>query len=276
MSGLDLTGLSLSIAVGVFLVAVGVGIDKLVTPSQKNSLSETLTSWWVAISDLEFKHLTEFWIISFLKLKNALLGPGFFTPRTLISIGVLSVTATLCFILYGNYLWFNDIERSVDYFPTHKPIILFPVCFTLDVLTVLITYHAFLLMKNRNKLAKLSILLVDIFVAIFLSVVAMNITHSLEFWGGPGVTITSHGIDTHYLKLTTQGYFSYWQRIGVINWDWSILKEITNFTGGWIGPRTHFQGGEYGVFLSTWTAVVSTLLYCILFLLLCQYLLYVF
>lgn len=181
MTDLDVTGIIATGALCVAISGLGAGIDKLLREHQRTIISEVVFKWWVMIDKLKIPDIPTAIAKMFLRAEKAIFGSRILSLRWLLSTVVVSFLFTFTALFMGDFLFYGEFQSAFDNIVKRNPIIVFPVNYFFDVLTLLITVGFMKLVLMLPRPLALGPICFDIVIAVCIGFLCYSIVDSFEF-----------------------------------------------------------------------------------------------
>lgn len=269
---MDYNGLAIFAALSALVALLGIVVDRFMYEDERDALSEVLLRWWVMVDETRVPDLPRRTCEVILAITERLVGRS----RRSIRFATISVLVSACLtataLIIGDSIWSGGFVGGWTYFSNNPRWALYPANFLFDLATVLLTLWLVGLMVRVGDASRLGLILFDASLALVLAATMFCVSQSVEFWGDSAAPFGPDGIRPEFLKAALQAYWTYWDLVGVISWDWSLGKELASITEGWVGPHPFIiQSTNWGLlasFLSANTTFIPTLIILLLFVLL--------
>lgn len=184
---MDLSGLTIAVAIGTLFAAVGIGVDSLLLNRHAAAFDELALRWWMFFEQLRIADIPRIAVGVYLKGKNKILGPGFtlsFVVRAIALSAVLTTVTVPGGRMLGLKLVLECYERTGvgggqlplsqiwaagwGWVGSTNVLYLIGVNLTFDFVTILITIILLSKALERSDYFLLSMILVDIFACLLL------------------------------------------------------------------------------------------------------------
>ena len=254
----DLVGLLYTGALCASWAAIGVARDKLLVPRYRTKLQEMMSAWWIRIDDTPMPDLTISMIDIFLRQKNKLFGRNILSIRWVLVAIMLSAFLTTLSILLGDYLFYKDVEETLDYFPKHKPLLVYPINILFDAMTWAITVQLLAIALNINGINRWILIVLDLVISLLIAIMCFEIADYAEFPNGAN-NLFINGIEGLINDFIL--YLAHYDLYGLIDWGWfETLFSSQQLASISYNPRTITTGDSSAFFFSN-TSFLPTLFF---------------
>ena len=262
----DLQGLAIVLAVATAISGVGFALDKLLLQRQRDQISGKLTEWWLKIEELRFPEVGNVMATYYLSVQRYLQGSRLLSVRFLLTTIIASITITTLSILFGDYVFFGNIEQTIEYLPTYQLHFLYPINFCFDALTIVVTVLAMRAILANSWLIP-AVVIVDVLLAAFSSISVWMVVDALEHptSSTPVMNLSTLTVDVERLKIEFRIFMTYLDHIGVL--DLSNPALASESVGGWFEPWPRI-GGAWGRVIYSFSTLIPTAGYLIILIIL--------
>jgi len=255
----DIKGTLLVVAAATALAGSGIALDRLLLLRQKTLLANWATRWWDYIDDLPIRDVSRDLISVFLGTVYWARGPNWVSKRFIVTSLIFSITLTSVAIVIGEYIYLKDWNQAVfERFLVWRTLILFAVNYVLDMSTILLTVLILRIALSAHWIFRLSLLILDVVLAICLSFLCYGIADAMFSPVSPGMfSGTWEGFGSN---LAT--YLKHFDYLGIIDWsviDWTFGDILVlNWT------HEGFHSGNLETFLYSSTTLIPSAGYALL------------
>jgi hypothetical protein len=262
MNEVDLAGLLTVGTIASLVAAAGFGIDKLLLDRQRNATSELLLRWWSKVEALEPRAFDVAIAKGFLERETAIFGNVFSPRRLVISAAVSIPLTTVVVVLADHFAWYQNLGLAVENLGNRQPLVMYPVNYLFDTLTVVATVLAIRLFIIVPATVRIGVLFLDLFVGVLLGFGCYVLAVGAEFPDHAVLDLRDWTFRPRYLRSELQFYLGYLREFSLIPADLlpqAVASPTTPELDPWLSWRPVY-GGDVGSFAFSSTTMIPTVM----------------